>query len=60
MSSEPGTFNLATALVYILRERGPLGLFRGFGAQWGRFGPYAITQYFIWERLRGLLGMQPL
>ena len=61
MSSPPGRFkHLGDALLFIVQERGPLGLFRGFGAQWARFGPYAVVQYYTWEQLRLLAGMRPL
>ena len=61
MASEPGTYRgMGHAFSEILRRRGPIGLYRGFGAQWARFGPYALVQYFAWEELRRLAGMRPL
>lgn len=61
MANPPGTYShVGNALVAIVQQRGPIGLFRGFGAQWARFGPYALVQYFCWERLRDAAGMRPL
>ncbi|KAH8044410.1 thiosulfate transmembrane transporter [Aureococcus anophagefferens] len=61
MASEPGTFrHLGHALGHIVATRGPGGLFRGFSAQWARFGPYALVHYFAWEQMRLLAGMRPL
>jgi solute carrier family 25 protein 14/30 len=47
-------------IVQIVRLKGPLGLYAGFGAQWARFGPYAIIQFITWEKLRDLCGIPPL
>jgi len=61
MASPPGTYTgLGHALVSIVRDRGVLGLYRGFAAQWARIGPYATVQFFVWEQLRHLIGMRPL
>ena len=61
MASPPGTYSgLLDALVSIVKTRGPLGLYRGFLAQWTRIGPYALVQFFVWEQLRHLIGMRPL
>lgn len=61
MASEPGRYRGMLHCVFdIVRLRGFLGLYRGFGAQWARVGPYAIVQFFVWEQLRHLLGMRPL
>ncbi|KAJ1620476.1 mitochondrial carrier domain-containing protein [Pavlovales sp. CCMP2436] len=35
-------------------------LYAGFGAQWARFGPYAIIQFIAWEKLRALCGIPPI
>ena len=61
MAHPPGQYgHVGKALIAIVQQRGFLGLFRGFGAQWARFGPYALVQYFCWERLRDAAGMRPL
>ena len=61
MAHPPGQYgHVGKALVAIVQQRGFLGLFRGFGAQWARFGPYALVQYFCWEKLRDAAGMRPL
>ncbi|CAG5113623.1 Oidioi.mRNA.OKI2018_I69.chr2.g7713.t1.cds [Oikopleura dioica] len=59
--TNPGKFSgMPAALVYIVRNNGYLGLFRGFSAQWARFGPYALIQFFCWEQLRYFFGMKPI
>lgn len=61
MTSPPGTYSgMVECLGAIVRRQGPLGLFRGFAAQWLRFGPYAVVQFTAWEQLRILVGMKPL
>lgn len=61
MTSPPGTYSsMMDCLASIVRTQGPLGLFRGFAAQWLRFGPYAVVQFTAWEELRALAGMKPL
>ena len=58
MSAPPGTFR-STFHCWgdIIRTQGPFGLYRGFGSQWARFGPYAIVQFLVWEQLRQAAGM---
>ena len=59
MTNPPGTFPTALhCLKDIIARQGPFGVYRGFGAQWARFGPYAIVQFLVWERLRVLAGMK--
>ena len=61
MTNPAGTFrNTLHCWADIVSKQGPLGLYRGFGAQWARFGPYAIVQFLVWERLRLLCGMKVL
>merc|ERR1712086_1146334 len=61
MSSPPGTYNgIVHCLSDIAKKQGPMGLFRGFGAQWARIGPYAMVQFTMWEKLRSLCGMRPI
>ena len=36
---------------------GPRGYFRGFAAQWARFGPFALVQFVCWEQLRLVSGL---
>ena len=31
-----------------------------FGAQWARFGPYALIQFTTWEQLRYMAGIKPI
>lgn len=47
-------------MLHIVKTHGVLGLYRGFGAQWARVGPYALVQFFVWEQLRSIIGMRPL
>lgn len=59
--SKPGYYRGMThAMSDIVRLHGPLGLFRGFSAQWARFGPYALIQFFCWEQLRYYSGLKPI
>lgn len=56
--SNPGKYSgMFHCLVDIVRMHGPLGLYRGFFAQWARFGPYATVQFLVWEQLRFLCGL---
>ena len=61
MASPPGTYGgILGCMMDIVKHRGPLGLFRGFAAQWLRFGPYAVVQFTVWEQLRYLCGLRPI
>jgi len=61
MTSPPGAYSsMASCLAAIVATQGPQGLFRGFGAQWLRFGPYAVVQFLSWESLRSWCGMAPI
>jgi hypothetical protein len=61
MSAPPGTYSSTFhCWADIIRTQGPLGLYRGFGAQWARFGPYAIVQFLVWEQLRKAVGMKSI
>lgn len=56
--ANPGKFKgTGDALAFIVRTHGVMGLYRGFAAQWARFGPYALVQFITWEQLRFLTGM---
>ena len=56
----PAGTGMLSAVKLILRNQGPVGLYRGFGMQWLRFGPYAVVQFAAWEYLRLLCGMGAL
>ncbi|KAG8461170.1 hypothetical protein KFE25_002359 [Diacronema lutheri] len=61
MTAPPGSYpSMAHCLAAIVRQKGVLGLYAGFGAQWARFGPYAIIQFIAWEKLRELCGIPPI
>ena len=61
MASPPGTYSgMLGCMAEIVKQQGPAGLFRGFAAQWLRFGPYAVVQFIVWERLRVMCGMKPI
>ena len=53
----PGGGGMLGAAADIMRRQGPVGIFRGFGMQWARFGPYAVVQFAVWESLRNACGM---
>ncbi len=55
-----GSDSMVGAAVGIMRTQGPIGFFRGFGAQWARFGPYAIVQFAVWEALRKACGIKAI
>jgi hypothetical protein len=52
--------NAADCLAKIIREEGPLTLWRGFIPIWSRFAPTTTIQLVIFEQLRGLMGMKAL
>jgi hypothetical protein len=61
MMAHPGVYrSLPHALFSIGATQGPLGYFRGFAAQWARFGPYATVQFLAWEQLRLMCGLPGL
>ena len=61
MASPPGTYSgMLGCMGAIVAAQGPIGLFRGFAAQWLRFGPYAVVQFTVWEWLRSLCGIKPI
>jgi hypothetical protein len=58
MISFPGKYSgVGGALGALIKDHGIKGWFRGFGAQWLRFGPYATVQFLAWEELRRLFGL---
>lgn len=44
----------------IVRHEGLLGLYKGFIPNWMRIGPHTIVTFFVFERLRYLVGMSPV
>lgn len=44
----------------IIRHEGILGLYKGFIPNWMRIGPHTIVTFFVFERLRQLVGMRPV
>jgi hypothetical protein len=58
MMANPGKYRgLFHALYFVGSEYGVRGYFRGFAAQWARFGPYAVVQFLCWEQLRAATGL---
>lgn len=58
MMSNPGKYSgMFACMADVVRTLGPLGLYRGFMAQWARFGPYATVQFIVWEQLRFMSGL---
>lgn len=52
--------NAADCLVKIVKNEGTLTLWRGFIPIWSRFAPTTILQLVLFEKLRGLMGMESL
>lgn len=52
--------NALDCLVKIIKNEGPLTLWRGFIPIWSRFAPTTTIQLVIFEQLRGLMGMKSL
>jgi hypothetical protein len=52
--------NAADCFVKIIKNEGPLTLWRGFLPIWSRFAPTTTIQLVIFEQLRGLMGMKSL
>lgn len=52
--------NTIQCLAKIIRHEGMLGLYKGFIPNWMRIGPHTIVTFFVFERLRSLVGMSPV
>lgn len=52
--------NALDCFVKIIKNEGPLTLWRGFIPIWSRFAPTTTIQLVIFEQLRGLMGMKSL
>ena len=48
------------ALTKIVKEHGPLALYRGFFPIWGRFAPQATLQLVIFDLLRKVAGFDAI
>ena len=58
MAHPPGQYgHVGKALMAIVQQRGFLGLFRGFGAQWARFGPTRVVRRAAGKRRGDAAGM---
>ncbi|KAI0081282.1 mitochondrial carrier [Panus rudis PR-1116 ss-1] len=44
----------------IMVNEGPLAFFKGFGMCWGRLGTHTIVSFLAFERIRLLLGIDPM
>jgi len=42
----------------LFKTEGPAAFYKGFTAQWMRFGPFNIVQLMTWEKLRSYYGMK--
>ena len=61
MDSPKGTYTgMVHCITDTVKNEGPLSLYKGFLPQWGRFGPFAIIQFLVWESLRESFGFSPL
>lgn len=49
--------SVARVVSVVLREHGPLGFWRGFGANWLRLGPQTVVTFVVAEFLRDKLGL---
>jgi len=59
--TSPGKFSgMLDAMNHIRTTHGLLGFYRGWGAQWARFGPYACIQFLTWEQLRYSFNIKPI
>jgi len=59
--TNPGKFSgMANCLLYIVKTHGITGVYRGFGAQWSRFCPYATIQFISLEQLRYWCNINPI
>ncbi|KAL7511522.1 hypothetical protein ACHAXN_010673 [Cyclotella atomus] len=52
--------NALDCFVKIIKNEGPLTLWRGFIPIWSRFAPTTTIQLVIFEQLRGLMGMKSM
>lgn len=52
--------NAVDCFIKIVKNEGPLVLWRGFLPIWSRFAPTTTLQLVIFEQLRGLMGMKAL
>mmetsp|Transcript_26819 Transcript_26819/g.79253 ORF Transcript_26819/g.79253 Transcript_26819/m.79253 type:complete len:243 (+) Transcript_26819:218-946(+) len=52
--------NAADCFAKIIKNEGPLTLWRGFIPIWSRFAPTTTLQLIIFEQLRGIMGMKAL
>lgn len=52
--------NAVDCFVKIVKNEGPLTLWRGFIPIWSRFAPTTTIQLVIFEQLRGMMGMKSL
>jgi hypothetical protein len=47
-------------VVTVVKQNGPLFLYRGFFPSLCRLGPHSLIALPLWERIRGLLGLNPV
>jgi hypothetical protein len=52
--------NAGDCFVKIIKNEGPLTLWRGFMPIWSRFAPTTTLQLIIFEQLRGIMGMKSM
>ncbi|PWN91677.1 mitochondrial carrier [Acaromyces ingoldii] len=48
------------SLGMLLRNEGPLALYKGFGMCWARLGTHTVISLVLFERFRALFGIKPL
>lgn len=52
--------NAVSLVTSLLKNEGPMALYKGFGMCWARLGTHTVISLVLFERLRSLFGIKPL
>lgn len=52
--------NALAHLGELLKNEGPMALWKGFGMCWARLGSHTVISLTLFEVFRGMLGVKPL
>lgn len=52
--------NALSLVTSLLKNEGPMALYKGFGMCWARLGTHTVISLVLFERLRSLFGIKPL
>lgn len=52
--------NAISLVTSLLKNEGPMALYKGFGMCWARLGTHTVISLVLFERLRSLFGIKPL